>query len=167
MSVTTKEIVDYVMESPSNTNPAVLRSLLNQYNEGGENPNYRLVIHGTMTNPFGGFDFVDLARGLTDGTYSAKLSFDGTPIGLSGIVTIPLVNFDPQVLIVAGFSVIITNGSITTSAVVQWSLRYSDVKLMIATMNSGGVDTDLSQYAPTIETTLTIYIHPAPQPYLD
>lgn len=36
MSVTTKEIIDYVMESPHNTNPAVLRSLLNQYNSSSD-----------------------------------------------------------------------------------------------------------------------------------
>ena len=119
-----------------------------------------------MTNPFGGFDFVDLARGLTDGTYSAKLSFDGTPIGIAGLITIPIVNFTQNTL-ASGFSVLVENDSIKSSAVVSWNLRYGSVTLGSAVMNSGGVDTDLSQYAPTIETTLTIYIHPAPQSYLD
>lgn len=31
MAITTQEIVDYVMDSPSNTNPAVLRSLLSEH----------------------------------------------------------------------------------------------------------------------------------------
>lgn len=45
--ITTKEIIDYVMESPHNTNPAVLRSLLNQYSGGGgvtELNTFKLII---------------------------------------------------------------------------------------------------------------------------
>lgn len=44
MSVTTKEIVDYVMDSPSNTNLAVLRSLLSEHNEGGSSRGEPMII---------------------------------------------------------------------------------------------------------------------------
>ena len=53
--MTKEEIIDYVINTPENTNKYVLSSMLDELNSGESsgNPNYMENIEGTIENPWG------------------------------------------------------------------------------------------------------------------
>lgn len=95
---TKDDVFNYVMNSPEDTNPAVLRSLLNGIEEGGtEEPFY---IHFWSDPDSGEEGMIETAQEILD-AYNAKktllLNFDyqGT-MGESGYVGIPLSCFNDR-----------------------------------------------------------------------
>lgn len=55
--MTKDKIINYIMNTPENTNKYVLDSMLDELsnsNGGGGNPNYVETITGTLANPWGG-----------------------------------------------------------------------------------------------------------------
>lgn len=133
---------------------------------GGGNQNVETTINGTMEDPFGDYSISDLATGLLNGNMSASISFDGTPIGIPGTIFFPLLAAYSSKYIIYGVQGSVASAKhdhgsagITMSAVVYW---HKDTGFEFAVMNVGGVDTDLSAYAPMIQTVLKLIYHPLP-----
>lgn len=73
MTTTTDEIVDYVMETPHNTNPAVLRSLLSQYSEEGRSSGGgAFIITSADDETAGGIKMDHTWQEIVDATLSGK-----------------------------------------------------------------------------------------------
>lgn len=91
---TKEEIFDYVMNSPENTNPAVLRSLLDGI-EGSKNEPFFIELSGSDEEPVLTASFSDIIAAINSGRVvylklndfsdSYDLSFSNTYIGLTRV----------------------------------------------------------------------------------
>ena len=76
--MTKDKIIDYVINTPENTNKYVLDSMLDEFGGGGDS-NYVETIEGTLSNPFGNIDQEQLARDIMNNNASGWLDISWNP----------------------------------------------------------------------------------------
>ena len=149
-----KDILNYVINSPENTNYSVLNSMLDQFG-GGENPNYTQIVTGTLTETWGEVAYSELSTALATGNATGILNFNASAIGFESSYTQPLHGTGSHIISMG--SDINLNSSLCN--LLDWNTD--------GTFNSGFVEadgtiSDLTEYASLISTTVTIYWHPMP-----
>lgn len=113
---TTKEIIDYVMESPHNTNPSVLKSLLNEHSTSGSSGGGggTFIINSAYDETADGIKMDHTWQEIADATLSGKqcmlVSYDS--------------GYDPPALQYIHTSLDIQGG--TSSG--NWSIIVYDIK---------------------------------------
>lgn len=174
--MTKKEILDYVMENPGNTNVSVLGPMVDAVagvaptgkitiTENGSdidvaqyakadvavNPNYTQTITGTAAAPFGDVDFDTLRTAIYGRNATAFIVADGSAIGATTI----------RQYLTASDTLVGANGAgLSESTSVAYEIGWSSSGLSAFLMENNGTVTDVSSYASAIPTTLTIYWHP-------
>ena len=147
------DILEYVMKTPENTNPAVLGDMLDQI-EGG-NPNYVETIEGTLENPWGNYTLNNIWEMLSSNEATMYIQYIGIFNGYAYGYAIPNGTIgwtDGSVL----FSAACGTGFLTYA----YSFSYSSnaTYLYIKKASSSGWDT----VDGTGACTLTIIHHPMP-----
>lgn len=132
---------------------------------GGAGGNYKEVITGTAAAPFGDYSAADLATALYNNDIHADISLDGSALGITTEIILPVNNFDETPDFISARSLALTFSGGTPTAIYQatdlgWNL---DGSLRFAAMYAGGTLTDVSAYGSVIPTVLTIYHHPMPE----
>lgn len=127
---------------------------------GGGNPNRVEVIQGTLANPFGDVDIVDLFDKMLNGNASANVEIDASALGL-GIFPPVLIGVDNYFYCVG-----LSSSSVSTigeSFLINWSRVTGSLDFAAMWPQGGGEGTDMSPYASLVSTTLTIIWHPLPE----
>lgn len=120
---------------------------------GGGNPNTEQTVTGTLANPWGDIDPVELASAIGTRDADVSITIDASALG-AGTVGGRLGATDHMYVTGAN----LTDG--TTAYEVIW---WSDGVLSSAKMLSGGQVVDISQYATALPTTIYVVWHPLPE----
>ena len=73
--MTKKDVIDYISETPENTNMNILNQFLDELSEGNSNPNYIETVEGTLDNPWGSIDYHGLVTACAANNANATLVF--------------------------------------------------------------------------------------------
>jgi hypothetical protein len=180
--MTKKEILDYVMENPGNTNVSVLGPMVDavsgvtptgkititenrngidvaQYAKADvavPNPNKVVTVTGTIANPWGDLDFADLRSGFLNNTLSVWLTAT-----MGGSTMIPLApRKDTSAGLYFSFISVLDDFSPDNGVVIHYG---EDGLLFEVVSIEHGVGADYSGYANLIPTELTVIYHPLPE----
>lgn len=118
---------------------------------GGGNPNTEQTVTGTLANPWGGIDPVELASAISTMDASASITIDASALGAGKVGGRP-----------GATDHIYVNGANLydgTAYEVEWE---PDGTLYGAKMLSGGQVVDITQYANIMTTTMVVVWHPLP-----
>lgn len=155
--MTKNDIIKYVMDTPENTNPSVLNSMLEEMESGsGGNSNYVETIEGTLANPWGSVDPAALYAQLQDGEVSVLLNITVPSEGRATFLPSPTSDW-------WWFSAVITydpDSHVVTQAMYLEYLVSGELNL--GYLYKDGTATDMSGLAARFPTILTIIHHPLP-----
>lgn len=128
--------------------------------EGGGNPNRVETITGTMADPWGDFDHQELFDALSNNNASCRLVADLTVLGMTDLE--PLLYANEYETSPNAYSSGATIGNAEQYSCYQAIWGYINGDLTYFSGVFSGVYQDLSVYASSIPTTLTIIWHPLP-----
>lgn len=134
--------------------------------ELGGADNYKEVITGTAAAPFGDYSAADLATALFNNDIHADISLDGSALGVTTEIKLPIFCYEeqPEHLSASGVSFTFSSEWVPYAIYQATSLGWNlDGSLKFAVMYAGGTLTDISAYGSVIPTVLTIYHHPMPE----
>lgn len=161
--MTKQDIIEYVMNTPHNTNKAVLSSMLSQIENDSSNSIVVKTIHSTIANPFlDGFETIDVQNiynQLMFNQVTLILVIDGEILGVGPIVVYMNSDFDSfycSQAVISENEVSAFEGVFTS----QGNLQYFKYAM-------GETIVDGLSYADLISSTLTIIYHPYTQTYVD
>lgn len=155
-----QDVFDYVMKTPDNTNPAILREMLDEVSSGG-NPNYVEIIKGTVANPWGGKNPNDLFIEAENNNCTLRMTIDGTAIGIGEFDTV----FYPHSASIASywFEAIGTSGPNASDWSIGTVAYYADGEFSSMRMLNSGSVINLADYASAFNSVLIIVHHPLPE----
>ena len=150
-----EKVLDYVMHSPGNTNRAVLSGMLDE--SGGGNPNKVETYEGTVANLWNDINRNELATALENHEVSVYLEIDASALNAGIITSRPFANN----------TYIYTNGANVSNSLInfsaygiQWDITTGNISYAYMLINERVVD--ISSYADTLTTSMTIVWHPLP-----
>lgn len=148
-----EKVIEYVMNSPHNTNRAVLEGLLDDIGE--DNPNEVQIINSTADNPFNTIDVSVFKTQLENYGASAIMTFDASAFG-TGNISAPVESKGVYITINGGHT---REGDdeFFSGFVIDYNPNGT---LKTMQFYNNGTLSDMSAYASTIPTTLTIVWHP-------
>ena len=152
-----EKVLDYVMNSPGNSNRAVLSGMLDE--SGGGNPNRVETYEGTVANLWNDIDRNELATALENHEVSIYLEIDASALNAGIITSRPFVD--------STLGTIYTNGgqvgpyvSLTSAYQIAWDITTGNVSHAYMHTNNNVID--ISSYTDTLTTSMTIVWHPLP-----
>ena len=152
-----EKVLDYVMNSPGNSNRAVLSGMLDESGEG--NPNRVETYEGTVANLWNDINRNELVTALENHEVSIYLEIDASALNAGIITSRP---FADNTL-----GVIYTNGgsvgqyvSLTSAYQILWDITTGNVSHAYMYTNNNAID--ISSYADILTTSMTIVWHPLP-----
>ena len=123
---------------------------------GGGSSNTKKTVTGTLADPFGDIDLADLCAKLQTMDATAYLTIDATALGAGTINSRMGANNTTDIF--ANGANLSNVVNLSSAYGLQWDV--SDGSLTVARMLSNGNIVDISSYANSLTTSLTVVYHP-------
>lgn len=146
-----------VEQAPDGTLVSCVNPVTGQSMTGG---NRKEVITSNALSPFGDYDIEELASEITAGNISVVVDFDANPLGMSAIVTAPILADDSD-LKASAVSLVLSGGD-PTAVQMSFAACWPNGSTPYAFMTLLGVGTNITAQMHDIPATTTIYHHPMP-----